>query len=522
MFLFMRIFKFTLKVGLLNAFIIFSQFNNPAALGQNEAHLGQRLVSDSQTIKTIRNNFSNIISFMKSRPDLFSEEECGPERMSTQAQRQEIRRTWLNFMDQVMALDSIGKQYTDFYLKLEKAGKKKAFRMAYSAFLLQYRYGLEFIGLAERDACLHTILNEPDNALGLPEGTYSQLKFRFLNVGRGSEFLRLNTIYRYYRPDPESILTKGINEDVRELLKAGMGKGSLLTIKNALKIVKNAGVTAWFPVQKGVAQWMGDTKVARPFKVLIKKSQIEEILPKLEPGDILLERREWYLSNIGLPGFWTHAALFIGTSEMRNQYFSDPEVIKFLEKFGKKSETLDQLLKARYPYSYNLCGGIQADGYRPMVIEAVSEGVVFTTIQHSLAADSAAVLRPSLPKVEKALAILRAFHYSGRPYDFNFDFLTDSELVCTELVYKGYEGTETTKGLKLPLKSMLGKRLISANDIAELYAEEHNSGKQQFDFVCFLDGYEHLGKAVIATKEDFLKSWERPKWHVVLQAINND
>ncbi|MFC1884142.1 YiiX/YebB-like N1pC/P60 family cysteine hydrolase [Thermodesulfobacteriota bacterium] len=517
-----RICRILIKIGILNAVILFFQFNATDALGKNVANIDQMAASDSRTIETIRNNFSNIISFMKSRPDLFSEEECNSERMTTQGQRQEIRRTWLNFMDQVMALDSIGKQYTDFYLKLEKPEKKTAFRTAYASFLLQYRYCLEFIGLADRDGCLHTILNESDNMLGIPEGTYSQLKFRFLNVGRGSEFLRLNTIYRYYRPDPENTLTKGINEDIRELVKAGMGKGSLLTLKNALKIVKNAGVTAWFPVQKGVSQWMGDTKVARPHKVLIKENQIEKILPKLEPGDILLERREWYLSNIGLPGFWTHAALFIGTPEMRNQYFKGPEVNEFIEKFGKKCKNLNQLLKARYPASYELSNGIQADGHRPMVIEAISEGVVFTTIQHSFAADSAAVLRPILSKAEKAFAILRAFHYSGRPYDFNFDFLTDSELVCTELVYKSYEGTETTNGLKLPLKSMLGKELISANDIAELFSEEHQSGTQQFNFVCFLDGYEHLGKAVIATKEAFLKSWERPKWHVVLQAVNKE
>ena len=41
----------------------------------------------------------------------------------------------------------------------------------------------------------------------------------------------------------------------------------------------------------------------------------------MQPGDILLERREWYLSNIGLPGFWPHGALYIGTPEQRREIF---------------------------------------------------------------------------------------------------------------------------------------------------------------------------------------------------------
>ncbi len=69
----------------------------------------------------------------------------------------------------------------------------------------------------------------------------------------------------------------------------------------------------------------------------------------------------------------------------------------------------------------------------------MSEGVIFTTLEHSADCDSLAALRPRLPRREKAQAILRAFHYAGRPYDFNFDFGTDAELVCTELIYKAYE-----------------------------------------------------------------------------------
>ena len=93
-------------------------------------------------------------------------------------------------------------------------------------------------------------------------------------------------------------------------------------------------------------------------------------------------------------------------------------------------------------------------------------GVSLTTIEYSAAADSLVVLRPRVSKRVKAAAIRRAFEYRGRPYDFDFDFLTDRELVCTELVYKCYEPVGGSGGLQLPTTTILGRRVMPANLIA--------------------------------------------------------
>ena len=157
------------------------------------------------------------------------------------------------------------------------------------------------------------------------------------------------------------------------------------------------------------------------------------------------------------------------------------------------------------------------DGHLPRVIEAISEGVSLTTIEHSAAADSLVVLRPRLSKRDKAEAIRRAFKFHGRPYDFNFDFLTDWEFVCTELIYKCYEPSDKMTGLSLPTTTMLGRRLTPANLITRQFDERFDSADRQFDLVIFLDGSERKGRAVEATVEDFRKSWRRPKWHIMLQ-----
>ena len=115
-----------------------------------------------------------------------------------------------------------------------------------------------------------------------------------------------------------------------------------------------------------------------------------------------------------------------------------------------------------------------------------------------------------------ARAILRAFQYSGRPYDFDFDFLTDSHLVCTELVAKCYEPEESIVGLDLPLREILGRKLITANDIVQLFDEEYGTGSPQLEFIVFLDGNEADGVAYRSDVETFRTSWKRPKWHILL------
>ena len=112
---------------------------------------------------------------------------------------------------------------------------------------------------------------------------------------------------------------------------------------------------------------------------------------------------------------------------------------------------------------------------------------------------------------------MRAFHYAGRPYDFNFDFATDSELVCTELVYKAYESAAGFRGLTFPLVEMLGRKVTPANEIARQFDTQCQTAEEQFELVLFLDGQERRAKAVEASPATFRESWRRPKWHVFVQ-----
>jgi hypothetical protein len=468
-------------------------------------------------VTVAREGLQDILAYIDADPDLFPTEKTGEERLLTREQRLDVWHAWQAFLDHVIVLDSVGNELSQRYRRAKGEEKKVAFLPAYAAFLAQYRFALDFIHRIEKDRSLHVVLNEPVPELGLKKDAYSKIKFRFLNVLRGAEFARLHRIYRHYGPYPSSELREGVDRDASVLWEAGKGRGTRLTARNAVKVVKDLGFTAWFPVQKKVSRWMGDTKVWRKHRYLITQRQVRAFQPMLQPGDILLERREWYLSNIGLPGYWPHAALYVGPDGERRRFFDDPEVRRWVRQQGREDGDFEAMLRERHPGAYRESRANPEKDNRARVIEAISEGVVFTSLEYSAGADAVVVLRPRLPRTTLARAILRAFHYHGRPYDFNFDFRTDAALVCTELVYKAFEPDPVLGGLHLPLTNVMGRPVTPANEIARWFDETHGTDGQELDFVLFLDGYEKEKRAVYAGEARFRESWRRPKHHILTQ-----
>ncbi len=478
-----------------------------------------RISGDQKAVLQYRAGMQAIIQYMDSQPNLFPPDKLTEKRLPTLAQKQHIRSTWKSLLDYTLALDSIGKLYENFYLSNDAEYRKHALMTLFGVFVAQYRFALEYIHRIENDPGLDVVLNEAVDDIAITTGAYDKFQFRFLNIIRGTEFVALNSMYNILEKEESSALHAAIAEDVQRIWQFGAGRGELLTLKNALDIVKNTSTTAWFPVQAGVAEWMGDTKVVRINQSLISSEQIHDMQTMLRPADVLLERREWYLSNIGLPGFWPHAAIYIGTADERRKYFVSDEVVAWVKSMGENSGDFETLLKSRYPDSYALSQATTEDAHKVRVIEAISEGVSFTSLEHSADADSVAVLRPHLSVLEKAKAIYRAFSFHGRPYDFNFDFLTDSALVCTELVYKSFEPGKQFKGLVLPTSEVVGRKVTTANDIARMFDEEYEDPNAQFELILFLDGLEKQSKAQLATVAEFRRSWRRPKWYILVQDL---
>jgi hypothetical protein len=261
------------------------------------------------------------------------------------------------------------------------------------------------------------------------------------------------------------------------------------------------------PLVADIALWLGDTRLRDGGAHLISEELLDSVQPLLEPGDLIVERRNWYLSNLGLPGFWPHAALHIG-SPAELAAWADDEGVRALFPAGLTAHLAEASPDAWAAYNE------QVDEQPMRVIEAVSEGVVVASLHHSCLADHVAFMRPRRSKAERAFAISEAFRHFGKPYDFDFDFQTISALVCSELVYNAYD-LPAAVGARLrltPLPTVVGRVTLPPNDIVARFDAEYGTEDQQLDFVAFLDGDETSKTARAATVQDLRSSWLRPKW----------
>ncbi len=269
--------------------------------------------------------------------------------------------------------------------------------------------------------------------------------------------------------------------------------------------VENGLFNSWFPIQKNVADTMGKIQVSSRKEPLISTEQITAMRDKLHPGDILIQRRNWHVSNVGIPGFWPHAALHLGTIHEANEFFGE-----LFPRDGFAS--FSELVETQFPEFYLKYQLPDEAGYPYAVIEGQAPGIIIQSLEKSAGADYLGVLRPKISKESIMKAFLRAIGNYKKPYDYNFDFETRDEIVCSELVYDAYLPGKDKEGIHFELTRTSGRNMISPNQIVEKFYEEHDTSASELDFVYFIDGNENLKRAFVKDENAFLTSWTRSKF----------
>lgn len=231
-----------------------------------------------------------------------------------------------------------------------------------------------------------------------------------------------------------------------------------------------------------VSTFLGNTRVReRKGGPRVTAAHLGEMRALLKPGDILIERQDWFLSRALMPGYWAHAAIYVGNAA-----------------------TLRELGLADHEWVAPHWTAYRSAPFE--ILEAVPAGVRMTTLDHCIGvADSAAILRPRLSRDEIRQALARAFRDVGKPYDFEFDFDTGDKIVCTELVYRAFAGQ-----IEFNLVDILGRKTLPPTGLARKCAREAGRRDRSFDLILFLDGHAIGPSARKRGASAFADSVDRP------------
>lgn len=247
-----------------------------------------------------------------------------------------------------------------------------------------------------------------------------------------------------------------------------------------LKPLKDLLYRPYYYMAESISTWISNFRYKnRP--PMMNPELLTQLLDQIEPGDLILERRHFYLTNVVLPGYWPHVVLYVGTRQQMQELglLTRPELQRTMLELESQN------------------GGSGTHFF----VDAQTYGVVLTTETKRMELDSVAVLRPRLPLSIKRQAIWRALNYLGKPYDFEFDFFSADKIVCSEVIYRAY-GSH----LKFQLSKILGRMTLPPVNIANSYVQSRSEPNRTLDFILFFKGNPGQINASPVSEEEFVRT----------------
>lgn len=422
----------------------------------------------------------------------------------TAEDNRQLRDLWAAYIEASFELDMLKYRHRSFHrLPWKSTAQAEAFLISYGAFAVQYGAELALTRAVSTNDRVVTVFNEADPSFDLPADCYAAIQRRLLHP---DTVVRLNA-GRAWIQAVRTDLTRHAAlldrvEDALRSVDVAVSRDPLNVLRNPMHYLEKRAFDTWFPVQKEAAVQVSYVR-ATSRRYFISRQTAAEITDRLEPGDILFQRREWHLTNLGIPGYWTHAALFLGTPAAIEAFFAGlPEL---------EGGSVADYIAARRPEAWAALQETDSEGEPLSIIEALRPGVVLHSVAESCSCDSLGILRPRISRSDKLAAVVEALAHLGKPYDYNFDFTSDNELVCSELIYKAFHASQD---VQLEPEVVNGRLLLSPNQMAIKFDSELGSDAAQLDFVLFLDGRD-IDVVEERDVTEFRGAWRRPKWHVL-------
>ena len=299
-------------------------------------------------------------------------------------------------------------------------------------------------------------LNEPNIEFGIPAGVYDTVQ-KSLTSNRHA--WHLYHAIEYYRRHEGSLLSRVEQEsalqpliDIIQRLKhrldvsltqfAGVQlRGRISQVTEGLRD-KILG-RAIYGLQKLGGLAVANRYVKQGHKPGLPTDIQEQFRQLLRPGDVIATRKEYALTNYFLPGYWPHVAVYLGNAE-QTEHLGIARQPSFLQ--------------------HQLPGPVDATE-QSFVLESMKDGVLVRSLASPFASDSISILRPQMELPVIGQSLVRGLEHAGKSYDFSFDFSRSDQLVCTEVVYRSYDGMGQ---MKFSLVKRAGRMTLSGNDLVEM------------------------------------------------------
>lgn len=335
-------------------------------------------------------------------------------------------------------------------LPLDSVVQLKGSMLALSAGLLLYDSYQAVVAVVNEDDRIRRFLNQSDIGYGIQEDQVSAITNDFLSIDNLSNIENSITLYEQRRATIPLETVSDDNFAYLDLLIHGTRSYDILSklsvddkiarrfgththsISDSLNALNRSAVN-------GVSELFGNAAGAveeRKGRMFQDKTAERLIFSQLQAGDILLEKPPFRLTDKMIPGYWGHAAIWVGNQQ---------ELISL--------GVWDIPLIDKYQQQIQNQQGI---------VEALRDGTKMNTLEHFLNIDDLVVLRKkNLTDQHKKKIIELTLRQVGKPYDFNYDVETTDKIVCSQLVYLAYTDIDW------PTDSLIGRYTISPDNIAQ-------------------------------------------------------
>ena len=215
---------------------------------------------------------------------------------------------------------------------------------------------------------------------------------------------------------------------------------------------------------------------------LISEYNLNKYLKIAKPGDILLTRRNWNASNLSIPGFWKHMSMYIWNWKYLKKNFK----YDFLENLDNKAH---YIIEATWKW---------------VNVVSISE-----LVSHN---DYLWVSRTNFKKEKILRTIKNSLENVWKWYDFRFNFHSDKNLVCSELIMKSYwKESDKDQWIEIQLEDIGVSLAYPPNNFVNMLLSFQDKEKPSVYPVFFIDSIEKTWENFVSNTDEFINSRNRSR-----------